>query len=621
MKKFTFLSILLVLAVVSWGQRVNMNNFKSKTMEISAKHTDFKTGQTGDYATYLKDISATILLEEDFEGTWPPTGWTVNDGPLTQHWHQIPGDSYVDNGTQLAFIYWEAGGVDSDDWLISPSVSIPAAGGQPSKLSFDWASTYYWNVDPNDNADIFVKITTDGGTSWDAPVWADDDSTLIAQSGVAFPWATYEWSTSFIDLSAYAGQDIQFAYHYTGNDGGSFWIDNVMIYEAPNFDINHFYYRPEFGWVENYGCLSQTPWIFPMDLFFWSKVQSFGTDTANNITLSVDVSDQTGSVFAETSDIVLTLSELAIDSLTIDTATWYTINDPLPVTTADLRTYTTTFTLSLNETDEFPEDNVATYNFATTDSVYARDNGNIAFPYVSPAMWVGGDVDEVMFGSRFDFTNTDDVEVNSLSIHISQYCGIGSTIKAVIWYYDGADFNPILESDYHDIVAGDIGNWLLLPFNKDGFSEFMVSGLYIAAIEVVAYNGVEFWITEDIETPQASYATWWDINDGGGWFYASNYSQTPFIRLNIQSDLPGAIDQVGNVISNISIYPNPTTGKLQISNIKNANVIVYNLVGEVVSSFSNVFNNVDISDLSNGSYIVKVVTEDNVTTKKINLVK
>ncbi len=617
MKKFTFLSILLVLAVVSWGQRVNTNNFKSKTMERVAKRTDFKTGFTGDYATYLKDINLNVIFEEDFEGTWPPTGWTVIDGPLTEHWHQDPGNNFAYNGTQLAYIYWEVGGVDSDDWLISPSITIPSTA-QPSKLAFDWISTYHYNVELDD-ADIFVYISTDGGTTWPTTVWADDDSTLIAQSGVVFPWPSYEWCTSFIDLSAYAGQDIQFAIQYTGNDGGSFWLDNVIIYEAPHYDVSHYDYRPEFGWFD-YGCLSQIPWPFPMDLYFWSRARNFGTDDVNNVILDVDVSDQFGSVFTGISETTLILSELAIDSLTVDTNAWYTINETLATSTADLKNYTTTFTLSLDETDEFPADNVEIFNFATTDSVYARDNGNVAPPYTSPATWVGGDVDGAAFGPRFDFTNTADVEVNSLSIHISSYCGEGSTIKAAIWLYDGTNWNEILASDYHDIVAGDIGNWLLLPFVKDQFSEFLVQGLYIAAIQVVAFNGVDFWITEDVETPQANYATFWNL-DGTAWEYYGNYNSTPFIRLNIQSDLPVAIDQAGNVVSNVSIYPNPTTGELQISNIKNANVIVYNIVGEVVSSFSNVFNNVDISDLSNGSYIVKVITENNVTTKKINLVK
>ncbi len=78
-----------------------------------------------------------------------------------------------------------------------------------------------------------------------------------------------------------------------------------------------------------------------------------------------------------------------------------------------------------------------------------------------------------------------------------------------------------------------------------------------------------------------------------------------------------------NTVKEINIYPNPTTGTLNITNAENADVYVYNILGEVVASINNAapFSTIDMSELSEGTYIVKILTDKNVITKKINLIK
>ena len=73
--------------------------------------------------------------------------------------------------------------------------------------------------------------------------------------------------------------------------------------------------------------------------------------------------------------------------------------------------------------------------------------------------------------------------------------------------------------------------------------------------------------------------------------------------------------------NDIQIYPNPSTGIVNINNVAGSTVLVYNVLGEVVSSIENAnqFNTVDLSTYANGTYMVKVLTNDNVITKKIVL--
>ncbi|MBN2236932.1 MAG: T9SS type A sorting domain-containing protein [Bacteroidales bacterium] len=71
-------------------------------------------------------------------------------------------------------------------------------------------------------------------------------------------------------------------------------------------------------------------------------------------------------------------------------------------------------------------------------------------------------------------------------------------------------------------------------------------------------------------------------------------------------------------ISNIKIYPNPVTTHVKISMVeKIERVDVYSISGVLIKSIMSNCESVDISDLSHGSYVLKVFTEQNVFSKVI----
>ncbi len=68
----------------------------------------------------------------------------------------------------------------------------------------------------------------------------------------------------------------------------------------------------------------------------------------------------------------------------------------------------------------------------------------------------------------------------------------------------------------------------------------------------------------------------------------------------------------------LTLYPNPVSGELNISSAKAIqNTEVYNLSGALVNSQQGNSNILDMSNLANGSYLVKIYTEEGVTTKII----
>lgn len=79
-----------------------------------------------------------------------------------------------------------------------------------------------------------------------------------------------------------------------------------------------------------------------------------------------------------------------------------------------------------------------------------------------------------------------------------------------------------------------------------------------------------------------------------------------------------------NSIESISIFPNPNNGIFNINNVEaTSSFEVYNVIGDkVYSSQLNKGNNaIDLSNLSNGSYFVKINSNNGSTTKKVVISK
>ncbi|MEA3444431.1 MAG: T9SS type A sorting domain-containing protein, partial [Bacteroidota bacterium] len=73
-------------------------------------------------------------------------------------------------------------------------------------------------------------------------------------------------------------------------------------------------------------------------------------------------------------------------------------------------------------------------------------------------------------------------------------------------------------------------------------------------------------------------------------------------------------------INNINIYPNPAQNVLFVENAKNARIYIYNLLGDVVTSIerADMLNQISLDKFAAGTYIISVVKDNEVITKKFN---
>ena len=71
------------------------------------------------------------------------------------------------------------------------------------------------------------------------------------------------------------------------------------------------------------------------------------------------------------------------------------------------------------------------------------------------------------------------------------------------------------------------------------------------------------------------------------------------------------------------MYPNPTTGIVNFNNVENATIEVFNMMGQVISRVENASENttIDLSNVANGNYVVRIVKNGEVATSKLNIAR
>ena len=97
---------------------------------------------------------------------------------------------------------------------------------------------------------------------------------------------------------------------------------------------------------------------------------------------------------------------------------------------------------------------------------------------------------------------------------------------------------------------------------------------------------------------------------------------------NVDVELPGliAINPTGittNEVKAVNVYPNPAKEDLTIVNAENAQINIYDAYGKEVLSVekASAFTKLNISNLATGTYFVKIITNNGIIVKKVDVMK
>src|SRR5690606_2034451 len=104
------------------------------------------------------------------DGTFPPEGWSVESTNENETWELD--ESGQANGTNVAWVNYDSNVELQDERLISATSDLSAI--EDPILKFVSFASYSWSVNPNDNSDMTLEISTDGGVTWTA-LWSEDD--------------------------------------------------------------------------------------------------------------------------------------------------------------------------------------------------------------------------------------------------------------------------------------------------------------------------------------------------------------------------------------------------------------------------------------------------------------
>jgi hypothetical protein len=158
----------------------------------------------------------TFPWTENFDASLvTPTGWTVTDmdGSGTT-WIGSPSQPH---SAPYSFVHSYSTAVQDpgqNGWLVTPAIAIP----EGINMVLDW---WNYNVFPTYMVYNGVLVNTNpdaSDTGW-VELWSQDN-------------AASSWSLSSVNISAYGGQTVYFAFNYQGYDADDWYIDDVSIYES-----------------------------------------------------------------------------------------------------------------------------------------------------------------------------------------------------------------------------------------------------------------------------------------------------------------------------------------------------------------------------------------------------
>jgi len=468
--------------------------------------------------SHFASFSQTIF-KEDFDNIPGPTG----GGPGT---YKFPPGwllRNVDNRTpdaQVAYVNdaWERredfnfNVVDSTafstSWYTAPGVAndwmwTPLIGPLPPNSRLKWNAVTY---DPafQDRYEVRVMTSASGPPTGGTGVIGNQET----NSTVIFSTAAENsaWTTREVNLSAYAGQSIYIGFRNNSDDKFLLLIDDVEVYVSNNYDAA----MVSIDTITEY---TRIPLSQASPLPLGGTIRNNGIQPLTNVQLSARVYDEANSVvFSGTSNALPSLAPGATAHLAVPTG--FT-----PVQTGN---YRVEFTPVASENLDAQQDDTLTDYVVITDTLYARDNGNL-----TGSLGIGAGTTGYL-GQEFLIQN-DDI-LTSVSIRYASF-GENTSTGIAIWDYLGGKPNTIL---YQSPIVQ-------MPASSDITVTYQIPPLNVSAGQVIVITAVEIDSTLAVGLASEKFTTgttWvkWAGNPLGDWAnnedYGASFARSYMIRAN-----------------------------------------------------------------------------------------
>lgn len=614
-----------MIGLVSFGQstpeKARMKQIGERITK--AQRIDIESQRGGGGAIWSDDFSdpSTWVIEHD--ATACSLDWEIgmnlgSGGPIPidtiQSTTKFNGYAMIDSDEYGG----ENGGTEIEDSWFTTANSFDLSGNPAVVLEFE--SQYYkWTYE-----ECYV-VTSTNNTDWPELTPDTDISTM---PNVYHVWPGMETQDNVdnptlvrINISESVGDSstVWLRFHWTGTWGYSWFVDDVKIIPRPAADVvMEAAYVSHNGTGEEYGRIpkSQTG----QDMLVGSTVYNFGADDADNLAWTADFTGPTpfnasGSLVVLESDSTTEFEDMS-NNATLDPGTYvgtYSVESD-----ADNATGT-----------EFGNNGGMREFMVTNNDVYSIDGIDV---YTNPTLGALGTnsftdaEDGFMMFAYYDIVG--DASIEGIEIQLAASSVAGGTLQVAL--HDTADIfadnvvDPLEQSDVVTVTQDDIdAGMLYVPF--DEAYELSDNG-YFAGVEMFSNSSAnDIRILDDETVPQPFYCSMIYIpND-------AVYSNGNAAGIRLRGAIgPVGIEEQGDLAS-LTISPNPSNGlvniKFNLETASSLDIQVVGIDGATVASLSNdrvagSFNqNLDLSNLANGVYFVKVATENGLRTEKIMIAK
>ncbi len=560
--------------------------------------------------------STPVALQTTYPLTWADPGggdWACPD--LNIPANSITGELiFVDDGTPG--IHPTYGHPMQEQACASPGFSQPALAGKIAVLyRGDCQFGYKAAVCENEGAIGVIIINHTGA----AVGMAGGDSGLV----VTIP---------LIMISEQDGQTLEAAIHagtitqaFIGNKFGIF-ADDLGARRGDVLRARRF---------SNLAGLSQNATEFSVPVGSW--VRNFGSAAQTGAQLKCTVNNGT-QIYADSAIVPGTLA--SGDSAWVSLSTFSQASYPVGQ-------YTMEYTISLSPNpDGEPSDNLIDASFAISDSLYSYGRLDAGGVPLSPAGFRSGNFSTDWEGClAFDDPNgsrasslgmtisattssTDSLTNQFVEARVYQWDDVFTDIEdpnlnfAILTQLDAAFF--VYGSDLQDVpvfIPHAIGAIPLADNQRYLFCLNSPSQIIFAGYD----SQVDYSTTQDDGVSGANGAHLQPSTPGAadGTYFLNGFGLDVQVAASVQMSVVTSVDESANNNTSVVAFPNPASDELniQVGNINGAATIeVFDIAGKLVMSNAVTFGNnevlkLDVSAISNGSYIGKMTFEDGTSTK------
>lgn len=619
-----------------------------------------------------------IIFSEDFDGVGGPTaggagtysfpsGWLLvnvdNKTPassvsyVNEAWERREDFSFNVADSAAFSTSWYSPAGAADDWMWTPLI-----GPITTDCKLKWNAVTY-DASYKDGYEVRIMTVAPTGTTGDIGNMVTNSTQIFSVAAENSSWTAHE-----VDLSAYAGQSVYIGFRNTSNDKFLLLIDDIVVEKIINYDLM----------LTKMDTVSQYTSI-PLDQamnagHMGATIKNNGLKNLHNIQLNFQIQHENGSIMYNNT---ATLDSLKKDSsVHLSTAAFtpmftgnYYVHIAATMTETDgLPGNDTAFTWAFNVHDSvYARDN----GTATGSLGIGAGNGG----------YLGQDFEiktGAYLSSISMFFNRGYTGKNFGAAIWNMTAGKPDSIIAVTdtltYPDDSADFYTIdifggqkyLEPGFYTVTAiefdstlalGNTGdrftnghvwvNWPTIPsgdwanvetFGSSFAKTFIIRMNFYDPCEAFSSNTVA--VNASCSTCNDGSAT---VSVSGGippYHYSWNNSDT---TANITNLLPGEYivnitdeagcstsdtitvsfpDEINDLSSNmISIFPNPSNGDFSITIDKNisgsVNIEIIDVSGKVIYSEAMINGKLNISDLADGVYTLKIKNNDQVFTKRV----